>query len=160
MQLVAALFVGLLAVSQAFVPAARGYRSGTALSAAFGVQKLGEKIIGTPTITTPVETEAPGVLKRSAVGSGRDERFSSSDLELELATSRTQLVNIDKSFRQQALLMTLAPDSILGFVDKAERVRLATTEGLLPMSLNAESVSSSSVSLKSGGLFKDWDFDM
>jgi len=124
----------------------------------FGVQKLGEKIIGAPTVTVAPETEAPGIFRRGSVGSGRDERFSSDDLTQELEGSQVTMIGIDKSFRQQTLLMTLSPESILGFVDKAERVRLAANEGLLPMSFSTDNVATSSLS--SGGLFNDWDFDM
>lgn len=124
----------------------------------FGVQKLGEKIIGAPTVTVAPESDAPGIFRRGSVGSGRDERFSTDDLVQELEASQVTMIGIDKSFRQQTLLMTLSPDSILGFVDKAERVRLAANEGLLPMSFTTDNVATSSLS--SGGLYKDWDFDM
>jgi len=140
------------------IPGTRTVATKLTMTNTFGVQKLGEKIIGAPTVTQVPEIEAPGIFRRSSTGSGRDERFSAEDLSQELETSRNMMVGIDKSFRQQSLMMTLSSDSILGFVDKAERVRIATTEGLLPMSMNTDMVASSA--LESGGLFKDWEFDM
>lgn len=129
------------------------------MTSSFGVQKLGEKVIGTPVVTAPSEVEAPGLFRRGSVGSGLDERFSAVDKDLEREQSIDMLVSIDKSFRQQSLLMSLSENSVLGFADKAERVRLAAQEGLLPTSMAAGSMMSAT-QLQSGGLFQDWDFEM
>ena len=129
------------------------------MTSSFGVQKLGEKVIGTPVVTETSEVETPGLFRSGRIGSGLDERFSAVDKGVEREQTIDMLVFIDKSLRQQSLLMSLSEDSVLGFADKAERVRLAAHEGLLPSSMAAGSMMSPT-QLQSGGLFQDWDFEM
>ena len=129
---------------------------------AFGTQKLGEKLTEAPTTGLMPEVDAPFVLGRGSVGSGRDERFGPerAALMMERFTDEESLslINVDKSLRQQSLLMTLDASSVLGPMDKAVRVRLAAAEGLLPHALHGEALRCTQI--KSGGLFKDWEFDM
>ena len=53
-------------------------------------------------------------------------------------------------------MMTLGDTSVLGTMDKAERVQLGAQEGLLP-DMFAQTVSSPQ--MMSGGLMDDWEFD-
>lgn len=130
---------------------------------AFGMQKLGERVAAQApdTVGTGPEVEVPGDLKRISQFSsgGCDERFEHKfDGGLYTDEEATTLINIDKALRQQSLLMTLGERSSLGAVDKMARVQLAAKNGLLPPSLDPDAMLGHQI--KSGGLFKDWDFDM
>lgn len=154
------LSLALVASSSAFFSGSgRWARLGSKLSMAssFGVQKLGEKVMEPSTETIPLvedDNQDLGLLG-DHVGSGMDER-----LPVLSATDITQgldeISNIDKSFRQQSLLMTLGENSVLGTFDKAERVRMGAGEGLLPQEFEN---SVTSPSMMSGGLMDDWNFD-
>ena len=90
------------------------------------------------------------------VGSGMDERMPALTAA-EITSGLDEISRIDKSFRQQSLMMTLGESSVLGTMDKAERVRLGAREGLLPESFEQ---TVSSPQMMSGGLLDDWDFDI
>ena len=146
--------------NQRLFPSQNNVRSFLQLHA-FGVQRLGEKVATEAPISAESETEVPGALRRvKAPGvSGCDERFEHVfDRGLYTDKEATTLINIDKALRQQSLLMTLGEASVLGNVDKAVRVKLAAKSGLLPASLDPDAMLGAQ--LKSGGLFKDWEFDM
>jgi len=128
---------------------------------AFGVQRLGEKVAAEAPTSSESETEVPGTFRRVKTPgvSGCDERFEHVfDRGLYTDEEAATLVNIDKALRQQSLLMTLGETSVLGNVDKAVRVKQAAKSGLLPPSLDPDAMLGAQ--LKSGGLFKDWEFDM
>jgi len=137
----------------------RSHRTGSKLSMAssFGVQKLGEKVIEPSTETIPLvedDNQDLGLLG-DHVGSGMDERMPALSAA-DITAGLDEISNIDKSFRQQSLLMTLGDNSVLGTFDKAERVRLGASEGLLPQEFEN---SVTSPSMTSGGLMDDWNFD-
>ena len=89
------------------------------------------------------------------VGSGMDERMPALTAA-DITNGLDEISRIDKSFRQQSLMMTLGDTSVLGTMDKAERVQLGAQEGLLP-DMFAQTVSSPQ--MMSGGLMDDWEFD-
>ena len=69
------------------------------------------------------------------------------------------LSNIDKSFRQQTLLMGLSSPK-LSNVEKLGRIELASSvENLLPSALMKQSIVQS-VDMHSGGLMNAWQFDL
>jgi hypothetical protein len=70
--------------------------------------------------------------------------------------SLDQISRIDRSYRQQNLLMSLESNSVLGTHDKAQRVSMAVSEGLLPNTFAASNVIQSP-SMTAGGLMDDWD---
>ena len=126
---------------------------------AFGTQKLGDKVIWTPANPFMSGNSSSDLFGNSDLGrSGCDERFTSLNSDIQRETSYHQLVRIDKSFRQQALLQSISEKSILGYEDKVIRIRFGINQGLLPCSLNIDMIASSE--LESGGLFKDWNFEM
>lgn len=149
-----------LAVS-AFKPKAgsrtQNARSALGMASSFGVQKLGEKVIEPTTKAPPSEEEDDenlGLLG-DHVGSGMDERMPALTAA-DITNGLDEISRIDKSFRQQSLMMTLGDTSVLGTMDKAERVQLGAQEGLLP-DMFAQTVSSPQ--MMSGGLMDDWEFD-
>jgi hypothetical protein len=122
----------------------------------WGVQKLGQSVIGTGTVTTPAEEQesATSIFKRIPVGSGNDYRETFG--KLEESNKWETLSTIDKSFQQKTLLMSLEGSS-MGTVEKLERIRLASSlDNLLPSSFSSETLKRSNV--RAGGLLKDWDF--
>ena len=90
------------------------------------------------------------------VGSGMDERMPTLTAT-DISNGLDEISRIDRSFRQQSLMMTLDDSSVLGTIDKAERVRLGASEGLLPAEFEITSISPPS--MLGGGLMSDWDLD-
>lgn len=168
MKVLCVLFISFIFVLNAFLSPSFAsknmapfskYSSALFMANTFGVQKLGEKVVEIPTITTIPETETAGLFKRGSTGTGNDERFPDQELGADLESSYAALIRVDKSLRQQSLLNSLTSEkSVLGNVDKAERVRMATLDGILPEVINADILSGTM--MKSGGLLNDWDFDM
>jgi len=118
---------------------------------AWGLQKLGQSVIDTaaPTIQ---DTDEVSIFRRAPVGAGTDDR--SSVLDLNDLETNALLSKIDRSFQQQALLMSLQ-SSALSIGNKLERVELASSvQSLLPSNLSLRAISTAS--LKSGGLLNDW----
>ena len=109
------------------------------------------------TETTPLAEEAEDDLGLLGdhVGSGMDERVPALTAA-DITNGLDEISRIDKSFRQQSLMMKLGDKSVLGTMDKAERVRLGATEGILPDSFDQ---TVSSPSMMNGGLMDDWNFD-
>lgn len=150
-----------VAATVAFMPksASKQQKSSGSLNMAssFGVQKLGEKVIEPATEVSPLaeeDVESLGLLG-DHVGSGMDERMPALTAA-DITNGLDEISRIDKSFRQQSLMMTLGDTSVLGTMDKAERVQLGAQEGLLP-DMFAQTVSSPQ--MMSGGLMDDWEFD-
>jgi len=159
MMMMMTILLALVASSSAFF--ARTGRSSSVgkiqMASSFGVQKLGEKVMEPSTETIPLvedDNQDLGLLG-DHVGSGMDERIPALSAA-DITSGLDEISAIDKSFRQQSLLMTLGETSVLGTLDKAERVRLGASEGLLP-DMFENSVSSPS--MMSGGLMDDWNFD-
>jgi hypothetical protein len=118
----------------------------------------GEKVMEPSIETTPLaeeEFQDLGFLG-DHVGSGMDERMPTLTAT-DISSGLDEISRIDKSFRQQSLMMTLDDSSVLGTIDKAERVRLGASEGLLPAEFDTSSMSSPS--MLGGGLMSDWDFN-
>jgi hypothetical protein len=106
---------------------------------------------------TKTTSEVGSLFRRDHIGSGMDERQQTITGE-DINDSLDQISRIDKNYRQQSLLMSLEDSSVLGTVDKAQRVKLAASEGLLPSSFGPET-HVSAPSMTAGGLMNDWDFD-
>ena len=106
---------------------------------------------------TKTTSEVGSLFRRDHIGSGMDERQQTITGE-DINDSLDQISRIDKNYRQQSLLMSLEETSVLGTVDKAQRVKLAASEGLLPSSFGPET-HVSAPSMTAGGLMNDWDFD-
>lgn len=141
--------------SKIFNPSAYTRKYSLSMST-WGVQKLGQSVIGTGTISTPTEEQesTTSIFKRIPVGSGNDYRESNG--KKEEALKWETLSTIDKSFQQKTLLMGLESVS-MGSTEKIERIRLASTvESLLPSSFATETLKTSNI--RAGGLMKDWDF--
>ena len=118
----------------------------------------GEKVIEPSTEASPLvedDDENLGLLG-DHVGSGMDERMPALTAA-EITSGLDEISRIDKSFRQQSLLTSLGETSVLGTLDKAERVKLGAREGLLPECFEQ---TVSSPKMMSGGLVDDWDFDI
>jgi len=160
MHIIVTIFIAIMAYSSAFYVKSGSSRAvGTKISMAssFGVQKLGEKVKEPATETIPlVEDDNKDLgLLGDHVGSGMDERVPALSAA-DITGGLDEISAIDKSFRQQSLLMTLGENSVLGTFDKAERVRIGASEGLLPDMFEN---TITAPSLLSGGLMDDWDFD-
>ena len=154
---VATIFV-LISVAFGFLPRSMMTRStnkSTTISMNAGApqQVVGSSVI-TTTITKAPLDEAQALLRRTPRGSGFDERFEFvSDEEVAKSVS-----NIDKSFRQHALLMGLQGEN-WGTAEKLERIRMAAKfEGTLAPSALPGAVASVAT-VNAGGLLNDWNFE-
>jgi hypothetical protein len=149
---VATIFV-LISVAFGFLPRSMMTRSSknsmVSMNAGAPQQIVGSSVI-TTTITKAPLDEAQTLLRRTPRGSGFDERFEFiSDEEVAKAVS-----NIDKSFRQHALLMGLQGEN-WGTAEKLERIRMAAKfEGTL-----APSALPGASAVNAGGLLNDWNFE-
>lgn len=132
-------------------------RASSSLSMMWDTKKLGGKAlveISPPKVHD--EEVTSNLFRRTPLGSGMDERsptiLNDEMQEIESAS----LFRIEKSFRQQALKMTLEGDYI-GTASKLQRIASASAfEGILPESLGLGSTKVASMT--AGGLYKDWDF--
>ena len=120
----------------------------------WGVQKLGQSVIGTGTVSTNVEEQDVNSygFKRIPKGTGSDYR---KDSVLESDEKKwTTLSNIDKFFQQKSILTSLS-SNVLGSVEKIEQIHfIAKCDNILPASFPSNSIICSN--MKSGGLLRDW----
>lgn len=122
----------------------------------WSTQKVGQSVVDTNTVVPASGTEVKVPFKKVLVGAGYDERpLYGTTVEDEEEINNAALSRIDKSLRQKMLLQGLS-SGYWSVAEKAERVRLAAYDNLLPTSFASEVVSISN--LQSGGLTKDWDF--
>jgi hypothetical protein len=125
-------------------------KSSTVVMNTWGVQKLGQTVIDITT-SSPETSNVSSIFKRTAIGSGRDERESNSN---EDEIDQTTLTKIDKNFQQRRLLYGLEHSS-WGTAEKLQRISLAASlDGLLPSTFASESIKGSS--LQAGGLLDEW----
>jgi len=129
------------------------------LTMAWGLQKLGTPVINIQTASVPVETGS--LFGRKQQTNGNDERVTisvdgSTTSDHNKEKYYDELASLELNFRKQSLLMGLS--SQISEVEKVDRIKIAVTvDGLLPSSLASSSIGT--VSMKSGGLTCDWDFD-
>jgi hypothetical protein len=130
---------------------------------AFGAQTLGKSVLDTdsPEVAEKVDAE-PSVFKHIPIGSGADERkkiLHEKEQEIYDEEKYALLSNIDKTMKQRNLMMGLQGD-YWGENEKLNRIKTAAgTDGLLPASLNLNSMPVQAANLKGGGLLDDdWDF--
>jgi hypothetical protein len=165
------LFVAMLAMTTAFKSIPRTFigkdtipvRAATLKLNAWGLQKLGQSVISiNNTVTVNADPANVFFGRRNVVSTGNDERLSSgteSVVEVNREQHYQSLSNIDKSFRQQTLLMGLSSPK-LSNVEKLGRIELASSvENLLPSALMKQSIVQS-VDMHSGGLMNAWQFDL
>jgi hypothetical protein len=133
---------------------------------AWGLQKLGQPVINinNTAATTSVDAAA-SLFGRRPVTTGNDER-SPFDSNAQVGASQQNkrdshwesISKIDKSFRQHELLIGLRSDK-WSDAEKLERISLAASvENLLPKSMSPSLPAT--LTLSSGGLKKDWDFEI
>jgi hypothetical protein len=116
----------------------------------WGVQKLGQTVIDITT-ASPETSNVSSMFKRTAIGSGRDERESNSK---EDEVDEVVLSTIGRNFQQKRLLYGLEHSS-WGTAEKLQRISLAASlDGLLPETFASESIQGSH--LHAGGLLDDW----
>jgi len=129
------------------------------LTMAWGLQKLGTPVINIQTVPAPVETGS--LFGRKQQTNGNDERVTISVDGNTISDHNKEkyydeLAFLELNFRKQSLLMGIS--SQISEVEKLDRINIAVTvDGLLPSSLASSSIGT--VSLKSGGLTSEWDFD-
>lgn len=153
--LLATLTACLMASSSAFSTNKRAAVAGTKRFIpvmAWGSNlKLGQSVI------TP---EAPETVTRDPITPtpiSDVESQSGSSVIQDPFSDTTLITKIDMSLKQKALLMALTNSAVSETV-KMDRLHLAASNGVLPSSFRESAVTASSLS--SGGLMKDWDFQL
>ena len=117
--------------------------------------KLGRSVIDV-TIPQTQEQTTGEFFQRVSVGSGIDDRTTHQIKDAE--DDYEVLSNLNKSFQQKKLLMTLQ-SAHYGEVNKLKRIELASAlEDILPASTIFSSKVVQSSKLNAGGLMKDWEF--
>ena len=153
-QIFSVTFISFLSLSASFRMSSTSRFTSIQMSM-WGVQKLGQSVIGTGTVTSPIgeQESTSSVFKRIPIGSGNDYRDNLGKVE-ELKKWST-LSKIDQNFQQKALLMGLESNS-WGVNEKLERIRLASTvESILPSSVASRSFQASN--MRAGGLLSEWE---
>ena len=88
----------------------------------------------------------------------KDHHYGAPSVDLTKDHHYDAISKIDKSFRQQTLLMGLK-SSEWSQLEKARRIEMAASlENLLPSRMEQSVVQS--VNVHSGGLMNDWQFDL
>jgi hypothetical protein len=120
----------------------------------WGLQRVGEPILtDRPAVSTPSDSSDPFASslfgRRQSAVTGVDERDDTQ--EFRNYEYYESLSSLDLNFRKQRLLNGLS--NIWGTAESLEQIACASESGLLPSS------SLIGISITSGGLTQDWDFD-
>lgn len=142
------------AFHSAFQHASRASRRTDLKMGTFGVNKLGQSVIGT-TVPTVQDVDEKTLFRRPEIGDGTDDRgLMLPEEEDEFET----LSKMSKAFQQKNLLMGLQSER-MGELEKIERIRLASSvDGILPASTAFAPNTITASNLKCGRLTEEWDF--